>query len=87
MEAVLYFDRISMMLCVGSDFNWKEAALRATALHGECLLATCVWNGHSVIIMTPWKERILIFDAVERALFDMSLRVPVSDVVTFWSTA
>ena len=26
------------------------------------------------MILTPWKERILIFDEVERALFDMSLR-------------
>ena len=26
------------------------------------------------MIVTPWKEKILIFDEVERALFDMSLR-------------
>ena len=76
------------MLCVGSDFNWIQAALRATA-HDECLLATCMWNGHRVMIMTPWKEKILIFDEVERALFDMSLRpgVPVSVVVKCLSTA
>mmetsp|Transcript_15735 Transcript_15735/g.34129 ORF Transcript_15735/g.34129 Transcript_15735/m.34129 type:complete len:211 (-) Transcript_15735:113-745(-) len=56
----------------GNDFNWKLAALRATA-HGECLLATCMWNGHRVMIVPPWKERVPMFDEVERALFDMSL--------------
>ena len=70
---LLYFDRIATMLRVGNDFTWKQAALRATA-HDECLLATCTWNGHRVMIVTPWKERILSFDGVERALFDMSLR-------------
>ena len=72
------------MLCVGSDFNWKQAALRATA-HDECLLATCMWNGHRVMIMTPWKERILMFDETERALFDTSLRPGVrrSEVVEY----
>jgi hypothetical protein len=40
-------------------------------------LATCMWNGHRVMIMTPWKQRILTFDEVERALFDMSLRLGV----------
>ena len=67
-----------------SDFNWKQVALRATA-HDECLLATCMWNGHRVMIMTPWKERILIFDETERALFDMSLRPGVrrSEVVEY----
>ena len=81
---LLYFDRTSTMLCVGSDFNWKQAALRATA-HDECLPATCMWNGHRVMIMTPWKERILIFDETERALFDMSLRPGVrrSEVVEY----
>jgi len=33
-----------------------------------------MWNGHHVMIVTPWKERILSFDDVERALFHMSLR-------------
>ena len=70
---LLYFDRISTILRVGNDFNRKHAALRATA-HDECLVATSMWNGHHVMIVTPWKERILIFDEVERALFDMSLR-------------
>ena len=70
---LLYFDRISTMLCVGNDFDWKLAVLRATA-HQTCLLATCMWNGRRVMIATPWKERLLIFDEVERALFDMSLR-------------
>ena len=81
---LLYFDRILTMLCVGSDFNWKQAALRATA-HDECLLATCMWNGHRVMIMTPWKESILIFDETERALFEMSLRPGVrrSEVVEY----
>ena len=37
------------------------------------------------MIMTPWKERILIFDETERALFDMSLRPGVrrSEVVEY----
>ena len=69
---------------MGRDFNWKQAALRATA-HDECLPATCMWNGHRVMIMTPWKERILIFDETERALFEMSLRPGVrrSEVVEY----
>eukprot|EP00966_Prymnesium_polylepis_P332629 7388112-Prymnesium_polylepis.1 len=35
--------------------------------------------------MTPWKERILIFDETERALFDMSLRPGVrrSEVIEY----
>ena len=70
---LLYFDRISPTLSVGTNFNWKLAALRAPA-NEECLLATCMWNGRRVMIVRPWKERSLTFDEVERALFEMSLR-------------
>ena len=52
---LLYFDRISPTLSVGTNFNWKLAALRAPA-NEECLLATCMWNGRRVMIVRPWKH-------------------------------
>jgi hypothetical protein len=74
---VLYERQVGVALRVSKHFDWRHAALVATA-HTESISAVCVWNHQRVRVVPPWKCARLVYDEVQHALFDTSLRPGVA---------
>jgi hypothetical protein len=73
-----YHDRVCSWLVVRDSFNWKDAAMVAIA-HSKTVLATCIWNRCSIVIVSPWESQgDISFDENNGTLFHGILRPGVT---------